>query len=76
MVTGTCWIGKGTILKLVPPLSGLTHLVMATSCTAYGIAKTLFLVPISTYTKLGGVHTWNQERHFGRHVVQVGNFAY
>jgi hypothetical protein len=42
------------ILKLVPPLSGLTHLVMATGCTAYGIARIVFLVPISTYTKLGG----------------------
>ncbi len=46
------WIGKGMILKLVPPLSGLTNLV--TSCTTNGVVGTLLLVPISTYTKLGG----------------------
>jgi hypothetical protein len=40
------------ILKLVPPLSGLTGLV--TNCTIDSVVGTLLLVPISTHTKLGG----------------------
>lgn len=41
--------------KLIPPLSGLTSLVVATSCTTNGVVvDVLLLVPISTNTKLGG----------------------
>jgi len=40
------------ISKHVPPLSGLTGLI--TSCTTYGVVRTLLLVPISTYTKFKG----------------------
>jgi hypothetical protein len=42
------------ICKLVPPLSGLIGLVMATGYTKDGIVVTLLLIPISTNTKLGG----------------------
>jgi hypothetical protein len=40
------------ISKHVPPLSGLIGLVIG--CTTNGVTRTLLLVPISTYTKLGG----------------------
>jgi hypothetical protein len=40
--------------KLIPPLSGLTGLVIG--CTINAIARTLLLVQISTYTKLGGLY--------------------
>ncbi len=41
--------------KLVPPLNGLTGLVMATTgCTINGVAGILLLVLISIDTKLGG----------------------
>jgi hypothetical protein len=42
------------ISKHVPPLSGLTNLVMATSCTTYGVVGALLLVPISIDMKLWG----------------------
>jgi hypothetical protein len=42
------------ISKLVPPLSGITGLIMATCCTINGVASVLLLVPISKNTKLGG----------------------
>jgi len=42
------------IFKHVPPLNGLTSLVMAIGCTIDGVTKTFLLVPISTYMKLGG----------------------
>ncbi len=41
------------ILKLVPPLNGLTNLVAIIGCTIVGVDSVLLLVPISTYTKLG-----------------------
>jgi hypothetical protein len=39
--------------KLVPPLNGLSGLVMATGCTTNGVVGTMLLVLISTNTKLG-----------------------
>jgi hypothetical protein len=42
------------ISKLVPPLSKLTGLVMATSFTINDVASVLLFVPISKDTKLGG----------------------
>jgi hypothetical protein len=39
--------------KLVPPLSGLSGLVMAIGCTTNGVVGTMLLVLISTNTKLG-----------------------
>jgi hypothetical protein len=42
------------ISKLIPPSSGLTGLVIG--CTIDGVVGTLLLVPISTYTKLGGLY--------------------
>jgi len=47
-------LNKGIISKPGPPLNGLISLVMATGCTIDGVIGTLLLVPISTYTKLGG----------------------
>jgi hypothetical protein len=41
------------ISKLVPPLNGLTGLVMVTSCTIDGVTRILFLVLISIDMKLG-----------------------
>jgi hypothetical protein len=38
-------IGKGMIYKLIPPLSGLTGLVMAIRYTIDGIVGTLQLIP-------------------------------
>jgi len=49
-------MGKGVILKPIPPLSGLTSLVMATSYTIDGVVGTLLLVLISKYTKLNGLY--------------------
>jgi len=46
------WIGKGMISKLVPPLNGLTSLVVG--YTTDGVTRILLLVPISINTKLGG----------------------
>jgi hypothetical protein len=43
-------IGKGMVSKPIPPLSGLTGLVMAIGCTTDGIARILLLVPISINT--------------------------
>jgi len=40
------------ISKLVPPLNGLTSLVMVISCTIDGVIRTLLLVLISIDTKL------------------------
>ncbi len=45
---------KGMIFKLVPPLSGQTSLVMATSYTTNGVIPALILVPISIDMKLRG----------------------
>jgi hypothetical protein len=42
------------ILKKFPPLNGLIGLVMPIGCTIDDIVGILLLVPISTYTKLGG----------------------
>jgi len=42
------------ISKPIPPLSGLTSLVMATGCTKDGVVVTLLLIPISTNTKPRG----------------------
>jgi hypothetical protein len=42
------------ISKPIPPLSGLTSLVMAISCTRDGVVVTLLLIPISTNMKLKG----------------------
>lgn len=43
------------ISKHVPPLSGLSGLVVAISCIIDGVvASVLLLVSISIYTKLGG----------------------
>jgi hypothetical protein len=64
------WIGKGMILKLVPPLSGLTGLV--TSCTIDGVVGILLLVPISTYTKFGGSYLKSGKTSC-RLVVRVDN---
>ncbi len=44
------------IFKPAPPFSGLINLVMVISCTTYGVFGVLLLVPISTYTKLGGLY--------------------
>ncbi len=40
--------------KPIPPLSGLIGLV--TGCITDGVTGTLLLVPIFTYTKLGGLY--------------------
>jgi hypothetical protein len=40
------------ISKHVPPLSGLTSLVVAIGCTIDGVTSVVLLVSISTYTKL------------------------
>jgi hypothetical protein len=42
------------ISKLVPPLNGLTSLVIG--CTTNGVVGTLLLVPISINTKFGGLY--------------------
>jgi len=44
------------ITKPIPPLTGLTSLVMAIGCTTNGIARTLLLVPISIDSKLRGLY--------------------
>jgi hypothetical protein len=44
------------ISKLVPPLNGLTSLVIATCSTIDGVVGTLLLVPISTNMKLEGLY--------------------
>ncbi len=44
------------ISKHVPPLSGLTNLVVATCCTIDGVASALLLVLISIDTKLRGLY--------------------
>ncbi len=58
IITKTCIIkvnaSKGMISKLLPPLRGLIGLVMPTSCTIDGVARTLLLVLISRNTKLRG----------------------
>jgi hypothetical protein len=43
---------KGMISKLIPPLNGLTDLVMVRGYTTDGVAGALPLVPISTNMKL------------------------
>ncbi len=48
------WTCKGMIFKHVPPFSGLTDLLITIGYTTNGVAGTLLLVLISTYTKLGG----------------------
>jgi len=48
------WIGKGMISKPIPTINGLIGLI--TSYTTDGVAGTLLLVPISTYTKLGNLY--------------------
>jgi hypothetical protein len=53
MGTKKIWTSKGMIYKLVRPLSGLIGLMVATSCTIYGVVGVLLPIPISTYTKLG-----------------------
>jgi len=63
------WTSKG----MISPLSGLIGLI--TSCTIYGIVRTLLLIPISTNTKLG-VCTWNLRKLFSRHEAQVDNFIH
>jgi len=42
------------IFKPIPFLSGLIGLVVATNTTNGVVVSALILVPISTYTKLGG----------------------
>ncbi len=47
---------KGMISKLIPPLGGLTGLVMAIGCIIDGVVGTLQLVPISINMKLGSLY--------------------
>ncbi len=47
-------ISLNRISKPVPPLSGLTGLIIG--CTIDAVTKTLLLVPISTNTKLEGLY--------------------
>jgi hypothetical protein len=60
VVTWICiinvWICKGMISKHVPPLNGLTNLIVATCYTINGVDGALLLVLISTYTKLRGLY--------------------
>jgi hypothetical protein len=58
------------ISKTTPPLSGPTGLIIG--CTIDGIARTLLLVPISTYTK-SKVCIWSHGKWFNRHATQVYN---
>jgi hypothetical protein len=44
------------ISKPIPPLDGLSGLVMAIGGTTNGIVRTLLSVPISTNMKLGGLY--------------------
>ncbi len=61
------------IFKPIPPLSGLTNLVIG--CTIAGVVETLLLVPISIDTNLV-VCTSNQGKQFGRLIIQVDNFVH
>jgi hypothetical protein len=60
VATWTCmvkvWRCMGMIFEHVPPLSGLTSLVMTTSCNTNGVGRALLLVPIFTDTKLRGLY--------------------
>jgi hypothetical protein len=53
------------ISKHVPPLGGLTNLVVATCCTTNGVVGVQLLVLISTYMKLGGSYlkSWKVVRY-------------
>jgi hypothetical protein len=53
------------ISKNVPPLNRLISLVVATDHTMDGVVGALLLVPISTYTKIGGSYfkSWKAIRY-------------
>ncbi len=58
VITWTCivkvWTCKGIIFKHVPPLNGITSLVVTTCYILDGVVVAFLLVPISINTKLGG----------------------
>jgi len=74
---------KAMILKYVPPLIGLTNLVVTTCRSLCSNTKVndvahvaLILVPISKDTKKGGSKKGKLEKWFSRLVIPIGKYVH